>query len=197
MFEGIARELGRRQPRPAESGTFDAEAAVAFILRPAGTGLEFLAIKRTESERDPWSGHMALPGGRCEEGDSDLWATARRETKEEVCLDLAKEGRLLGQLDVVVPATLRIPSIAITPFVAAVGEGAVARACSEVEDALWLPLDVLVNEEYRGRLKLEEVPDREYPTIEYSGRVIWGLTLKILHQVEELLQTLGYQGGDA
>ena len=59
-------------------------AAVALILRDPGDGtLEFLMIKRADYEGDPWSGHVALPGGRHEQGDPTLEATAIRETWEE------------------------------------------------------------------------------------------------------------------
>ena len=40
-------------------------AAVALVLRVGETGaLELLFIKRAEFEGDPWSGHVAFPGGR-------------------------------------------------------------------------------------------------------------------------------------
>ena len=58
------------------------EAAVALVIR-AGTDLDVLLIKRAEHEHDPWSGHMALPGGRWEPGDLGLQHTATRETLEE------------------------------------------------------------------------------------------------------------------
>jgi 8-oxo-dGTP pyrophosphatase MutT (NUDIX family) len=69
-------------------------AAVALVLRrrcasdgntgvAASTTTELLLIRRAVSERDPWSGDVALPGGKVEEGETDLEA-AIRECKEEV-----------------------------------------------------------------------------------------------------------------
>lgn len=194
LIERLRAELAGRQPRRAEPGTFEAEAAVVFMLRSLGRGLQFLAIRRTEDERDPWSGHMALPGGRREAGDDGLWGTAVRETHEEVGIDLTSSGRLLGQLDDVSPRSRRIPAIAITPFIVAVDPNVEARTSSEVDHAVWLPLDVVVDEVHRGSMRLDVVPDREFPTIEYDGHVIWGLTLSILRQVEELLKRIGYPG---
>lgn len=192
FLDRIAHELSQRPSRRAESGTFEMEAAVSLLLRPASEGLDFLAIKRAESERDPWSGHMALPGGRREAGDADLWATAVRETSEEVGVRLDLVGRRLGRLDDVAPRTRRIPAIAITPFVVAVPAGLDARTSSEVERAVWMPLDVVVEERHRGSLTLEVLPGREFATIEYEGHVIWGLTLSILRQVEDVLRSVGY-----
>ncbi|NIW35175.1 MAG: NUDIX domain-containing protein [Gemmatimonadetes bacterium] len=166
------------------------------MLRPTAAGLEFLAIKRAEHERDPWSGHMALPGGRREPEDEHLWATAVRETWEEVRIDLRSVGRRLGQLDDVYPRTRRIPAIAITPFVVGVEPGVAAQTSTEVERAVWVPVRVVVDEGYRGSMVLDIVPEREFPTIEYGGHVIWGLTLSILHQFEVTLAAIGYESGE-
>jgi 8-oxo-dGTP pyrophosphatase MutT (NUDIX family) len=193
-MDRIARELGSRPPRRAEEGSYDTQAAVALMLRPTGSGLEFLAIKRAEHDRDPWSGHMALPGGRSEDGDADLRATAVRETLEEVGVDLDALGKLLGQLDDVYPKTRRIPAIAITPFVFAVEPGVVAETSTEVEHAVWVPLNVVIGDEHKGTMELEVLPGQEFPTIEYGGHVIWGLTLSILRQLEELLNRVGFTG---
>jgi 8-oxo-dGTP pyrophosphatase MutT (NUDIX family) len=194
LIERIEGELRSREPRRAEPGSYDVQAAVALMLRPAGAGVEFLAIKRAEHDRDPWSGHMALPGGRKEEGDESLWLTAVRETGEEIGVDLESGARLLGQLDDVHPRTRRIPAIAITPFVVAVGPEVVPRTSSEVEYAVWVPLRVIVDKGARGTLVHEAESEREFETIEYGGHTIWGLTLRILSQVEELLGRIGYGG---
>ncbi len=191
-LERIALELEGRTPRRAEPGSFEEEAAVSLILRPADSGLDFLAIRRAESERDPWSGHMALPGGRRDPADQSLWATAIRETREEVGLDLASAGRLLGELNVVQPTSRQIPSIAITPFVVTVSRDSTPIVGPEVERAIWVPLGALFERKYRSSLRLEQAPDREFAAIDYEGYVIWGLTLSILGQLVEVLFRVGY-----
>ena len=195
MIERIATKLSGRGPERADPTAYDLQAAVCVMLRPAGAELEFLAIKRSEKEGDPWSGHMALPGGRRESGDESLWMTAVRETREEVGIDLLEVGRMLGQLDDVAPQSVRIPAISITPFVVAVEPDVRAGVSPEVERAVWLPVDVLLEERHKGLLKLEFAPEREFRTIEYDGDVIWGLTLRILDQLEEVLKRVGYADG--
>ena len=74
-------------------------AAVAAVLRPGSNGPEVLLIRRAEHPNDPWSGHMAFPGGREDPCDADLFGTAVRETLEEVALDLTTNAALLGTLD--------------------------------------------------------------------------------------------------
>lgn len=72
------------------------QASVSVIVRTADP-VDVLFIKRARNPRDPWSGHMALPGGRREAHDDDLLATAIRETHEETGIELDPES-LIGRL---------------------------------------------------------------------------------------------------
>ena len=111
------------------------------VLR-AGESLELLLIERVERAEDPWSGHMALPGGRRDAEDPDLLATALRETAEEVGIVLDPGSRCWARLDEVYPQTRLLPPLVIAPFVAAVGPGVEPRPDpAEVAAALWVPVD--------------------------------------------------------
>ncbi|HET9986853.1 MAG TPA: CoA pyrophosphatase [Longimicrobiales bacterium] len=167
------------------------EAAVAIVLRPRET-LELLLIKRAEHETDPWSGHMALPGGRRDPADGDLLDTAIRETCEETGLCLDSRCRM-GALDEVTPGTRRLPPLVIAPFVMAARPEATAHADpSEVEAAIWVPLPALADEAAAGELILQlEGGPRSFPTYNYGEYVIWGLTHRILRQFLELAEDAG------
>jgi hypothetical protein len=69
---------GEFEPREEGESPYGAlrQAAVALVLRGGQEGAELLVIKRSEAERDHWSGHLALPGGRAEAEDENLEATA-------------------------------------------------------------------------------------------------------------------------
>src|SRR6185503_4424279 len=95
----LAESLERRPGTAAEFYEGARYAAVALMLRvgpPPDGALEMLLVKRAEYAGDPWSGHIALPGGRREPGDVSLEDTAVRETQEEIDVDLSAHARMLG-----------------------------------------------------------------------------------------------------
>ena len=164
-------------------------AAVAAIFRPAASGADLLFIHRVEDPRDPWSGHMAFPGGKMEPGDSDLLASALRETREEVGLHLDVVGERLGRLsDVQAIGRGRPLSMVITPFVFAVDSAPELVTNHEVEAVVWVPVAFLAD-----RANRETMPYRrgelslELPCYRYRGHLIWGLTLGMVDDLLSLI----------
>lgn len=169
-------------------------AAVAVILREGAEGAEFVAIRRSDREGDPWSGHMAFPGGRQHPSDRDLLATAVRETQEEVGIDLAQHGQPFGRLDDLrAMARGRPLDMVISPVVFAVTHPVtLVLNPHEVHTALWVPLLPLARGEARGTFR----HDHEGQTLEleafvYEGHTIWGLTYRILTGLLEVLRGTG------
>jgi len=185
-----AAEAAHRDDRLAVEGD-SAQAAVAVILR-ATPGLEVLLIKRAHSERDPWSGHMALPGGRRDDQDTALLATAIRETMEEVGLDLERETRFLGRLGELGPASHRLPRLMVTPFVFGIaGEAEAFVASPEVAEVFWIQLGELRSPQVHSKVQIP-LPEglREFPCYRVAGEVVWGLTFRILEQFLEIHSAL-------
>src|SRR5690606_3192420 len=112
-------------------------AAVAVVLSDGPGALSVLLVRRSEREGDPWSGHMALPGGLAQTGDPDLLHTARRETLEEVGIDL-REAELLGGLNDISP--MRSSELAVRPFVFWLARPTSITLSREIAEALWVPL---------------------------------------------------------
>src|SRR5262245_5919302 len=94
----IRARLAAYEPKLADtSADGQSLAAVSLVFLAQGGGpAELLFIERALREGDPWSGHMAFPGGRRDRADADLVATSLRETREEVGLEL---GRPIARLD--------------------------------------------------------------------------------------------------
>jgi len=191
-FDRLHDALQRRTPLRLVRQPGQRDAAVALVLRPRDD-LELLLIQRSVHEGDPWSGHMALPGGRRDPADPDLFATACRETLEETALPLASVGRLLGPLDEIAPGTPLLPPIVIAPWVTAVPPDADARAASvEVAAALWVPLSALRDERAASELLIELTEGaRSFPSLTYQGHVIWGLTHRIVKQLLDVARHAG------
>jgi 8-oxo-dGTP pyrophosphatase MutT (NUDIX family) len=153
-------------------------AAVAAVLVPSPDAV--LLIRRADRAGDPWSGHMALPGGRREPHDEDLVATVVRETFEEVGLRLDRAD-LLGGLDDVVPRTPVLPPIAVRPFVFALTERPALTPNPEVAAVRWVLLDHLLHPEtyHSARLEIRGEP-REFPAYRVDESIVWGMTERIL-----------------
>jgi 8-oxo-dGTP pyrophosphatase MutT (NUDIX family) len=158
-------------------------AAVALILRVGGSEqVELLLIKRATWEGDPWSGQIALPGGRHEGGET-LVQTAVREAREETAIDLARDGVILGPLDDVQPHSVVLPRLVITPFVGAVGGVGEVTQSEEVAEAFWMPVNALRAPGAAREVILELAGGpRRMPSFQYRGYTIWGLTERILEQ---------------
>lgn len=202
----LAEQCG--EPESAFPDSRRKNAAVAVVLRPSpraaelggGTGTgrgndaplgscDVLVIERARSRRDPWSGQMALPGGRLDPADSGLIAAAVRETKEETGVNLSAGGGLLGRTEAMRPLGVRIPAISIWPFVFEVDPGTVARVASaEVASVHWFPVEALLDPANRGTYAWTySGVVRPFPCIRLEGRVIWGLTYRILTRLFEVV----------
>jgi 8-oxo-dGTP pyrophosphatase MutT (NUDIX family) len=163
-----------KERKPVKIDLKDAkEAAVVLLLKEGDDEGSILFIKRPENEHDPWSGHMAFPGGRREGKDDDLRDTAIRETLEETGIDI-RRGKILGTLDDVRPIRLPLRDIIITPFVAlAPLDATIRRQSEEVAEAIWIPVT--------------ELRKKNATTYYYKNYTIWGITGTILHQFLSLI----------
>lgn len=179
----LARRLASRVPVDASPVAESRLAAVSAVLRVLDGEPELLFIKRAELERDPWSGHMAFPGGRLEPGDASLEVTAVRETQEELALDLT-QGRMLGRLDDLAPRNRSLPPIIIRPFVAIVEPAVEFTPSEEVAATFWVPLAHLRQESSKAEYVVDINGDRAtFPAFRVEQHIVWGLTERIVRQL--------------
>ncbi len=184
----LARALRDRPGRTVDDAEHVRRAAVTLVHRvrggAAGEGeVELLLVKRATWAGDPWSGHVALPGGRRESGDFTMEDTAIRETREETSLDLRRGGMLIGSLDEVYPRTPVLPPLVITPFVAVVAGTPELRLSSELAEAFWVPVSALRDPAARREVVLHVAgATRTVSSFHHGGHTIWGITYSILER---------------
>lgn len=164
------------------------EAAVAVVLRgPSLARAEVLLVRRAARPGDPWSGDMALPGGRRGPEDRDLAATARRETREEVGLALEPHAALIGRLrqvfTIAPSGARRVRPMVVSPYVFALASPDVPplTLSHEVAGTRWVPLAALMDPALRARR-----PWRLFgvtwpaPAWRLGDDLVWGLTHQML-----------------
>jgi len=184
----ITESVRARAPKMAERDEPFLEAAVALILRPTAHGVELLFIKRATRDDDPWSGQIALPGGRFDMDDESLEATAVRETFEEVDLDLRTHGTIIGSLDEVRPRTPVLPPVIVRPYVAIVGADVALVPSVEVAELFWAPLDRVFDPHATRETEIVvRGLKTKRPAIHYRGHIIWGMTEQILRSLAAII----------
>jgi 8-oxo-dGTP pyrophosphatase MutT (NUDIX family) len=161
-------------------------AAVAVVITPDPDAI--LLIRRADRPGDPWSGHMALPGGRREPEDPDLLATVVRETREEVGIELVA-GQLLGGLDDVVPRTPVLPPIAVRPFAFLLPARPRLALSPEVAAIQWVTFDDLLQPGGYHLASLDIAGQvRKVQAYRLDDAIVWGMTERILSGLLHLIR---------
>jgi 8-oxo-dGTP pyrophosphatase MutT (NUDIX family) len=156
-----------------------ANAAVALLIKGV-TNPSILFVKRIQNPTDPWSGQIALPGGKRDGKDKNLKDTVIRETLEETGINL-EQCCFLGVMNVE-KSTPR-PEIKVLPFIIFLEhEPAITLSERELEKYVWIPIEKLAKSKTTITFSFGESP-----AYVINDTVIWGLTQRI---IEELIQIL-------
>jgi len=153
------------------------EAAVLLPVHgwPDEPGLIFTE-RRADLRRH--AGEISFPGGRRDDSDADLIATALREADEEIALSPASV-EVCGALP---PAATFVTGYRIHPFVGLIPDPTeldLQPNPAEVETVLAFSLEGLRDGYEMRRLVRRGVPIHT-PTYEVDGHMIWGATARIL-----------------
>ena len=167
-------------------------ASVAVLRREVESDLEALFIRRAEHDADPWSGHLAFPGGRLDAEDADARCAAERETIEELGIDLgdANHARCLGQLSDVLG---HAESIRVSAYVYGISGNPSLRLNHEIREAFWTPLHHCTDPRRQSMREFSYLDrSRPLPTIrlleDVTAPVLWGITYKFL---DDFMSTIG------
>ncbi len=157
-------------------------AGVLILLIQRGDALNIVLTQRTAHLHDH-AGQISFPGGRYEPEDTDIVATALRESFEEIGTE-SKQIQVIGSL----PNYVTVTAYEITPVVATSPPQAFACDPFEVADAFEVPLVHVLNDaNWRRDSFLREGRRREYWAVPYKERYIWGATAGMLRTFREVL----------
>lgn len=171
-------------PVRREEKDFKASAVLVPVVERQGRA--YLVFTLRPDSMPTHGGQISFPGGRHDARDVDLRATALREAKEEIGVDLATV-EIVGELDDEITPFQFI----ITPVVAYLGDPAPFRPNPrEVVKCFEFSLETLAHPDSHVDRGQHEFAGRVYRLPEYriNGHVIWGATARM---VERLLALLG------
>jgi 8-oxo-dGTP pyrophosphatase MutT (NUDIX family) len=175
VIESLAKVL---TPISDEQG---ANAAVALLLKKKRGDFDVLFVKRIKKPSDPWSGQMALPGGKRESKDASLKGTVLRETFEETGIKL-DQCRFLGVLTAVQSEPK--PEITILPFAVLLeDEPKLKLNKAELETFMWVPYEEVVQSQGTAQFSFGKVP-----AFIFADAVVWGVTYKILSKLVKAVE---------
>lgn len=170
---------------------YSKKSGVMILLYPKNKTIFSTLILRPEYN-GTHSGQVALPGGKFEKTDSDLVATALRETHEEIGVDAATI-KVIGHL-----SRLFIPpsDYIVYPAVGYLtSQPSFIADEAEVKEIIEYPISLLLNEE---NVKNKEFKVRDNitftaPYFDIDNQVVWGATAMILSEFREVLLETGFE----
>jgi 8-oxo-dGTP pyrophosphatase MutT (NUDIX family) len=157
-----------------------AAVAIALTATDTGAGTAFLLTRRAASLRSH-SSQWALPGGRCDPGETPA-RSALRELHEEVGLEQG-EGDVLGLLDDYPTRS----GYLITPVVVWVStKAAIVPNPAEVDSVHRIPLDTIEREDAFSFTTIKE-STRRVIRFHLAGQFIHAPTAALIYQFREVL----------
>ena len=184
--ERIRRRFAASGPAPDSPSA--RRASVAIVLAGDADAPSMCFVQRARRAGDPWSGDVAFPGGWAKHERESLRTAAMRETNEEIGLVL-DDGHHVG--DVAPMSISRFDStfgmIGASVFYVGESRPSLVPDGQEIDRAFWVPFDHLHDPDNRTVVRWSHSgPPLPRPAIEFEGRVIWGLTYRMLFRFSDV-----------
>ncbi len=173
MLEKFRERLQAHAPRRLRLDLPQAAVLIPLVARPEPT----LLFTRRAAHLSTHSGQVAFPGGKREEQDDDLLATALRESEEEIALPPSRV-EILGRLSDV----LSLHGLKVTPYVGVIPPDLpLVPDRRELDTIFEVPVAHFL-EDRRTHTDVIRVEGRDYyvPSYRRDGHVIWGLSSMML-----------------
>ena len=164
-------------------------------LRPAGVliavsladGAPRVILTKRSSALKHHPGQIAFAGGKQDQGDADVTATALREAQEEIGLPTG-----LTQVLGVLPCHETVTGFRVTPVVAVLNQGfKVEPEPGEVEEVFQVPLAHLMSPaNYMIESRIWLVCGPNCFVVPFGPYYIWGATARMLRGLAERMDSL-------
>jgi 8-oxo-dGTP pyrophosphatase MutT (NUDIX family) len=187
-YEAQRKMMSVLRPDASQAPETARQSGVLLLLYPTSADIKLVLIERS-NDGGVHSGQLAFPGGKKEEMDIDIIATALREANEEISLK-QEQISVLGTL-----SSLYIPvsNFVVNPVVAICDEEPTLVASDyEVADILRLSINKIFRKKEMVQV-LASGGNLNIRTIAYildDGKFIWGATAMILSELETMLAVL-------
>ncbi len=172
------------QPAPATAR----KAGVLCLFYEKNDEPYVVFIQRTSSNsNDRHGGQIAFPGGKAEESDADMTATALRETEEEIGIPAA-DIDILGALT---PLYIPVSDFRVFPFVGYVDYAPTfVPQEAEVAAVLEIPFSLLqdkISRKVKDMRFSENIIMKDMPYFDLQGYTLWGATAMMMSELLELV----------
>ena len=159
---------------------------VLLLLNPKHDGL-YVVFTLRKKYLGTHSGQMSFPGGKREENDIDITATALRETHEEIGVP-NHQIKIIGSLtELYIPPShfLVYPTVGVLT-----AHVKYQKQEAEVEEIIEIPLDFFLEPSSVNTTLISATNDKQFkvPAYIYQGYVIWGATAIMMSEFVYMLQ---------
>jgi 8-oxo-dGTP pyrophosphatase MutT (NUDIX family) len=163
-------------------------AAVNILLYLKNNEWYFPLMVRSANDRDRHSGQISLPGGKKEEYDINFEETAKRETSEEMGIDIYYN-RIIREMS---PIYIPPSNFYVKAFVSYTKKNPqFILQETEAVELIEFPVSTLLNlSEQPEMMVLPSSRGVEVPVINFNSYSIWGATSMILSEFSHLLKNL-------
>jgi 8-oxo-dGTP pyrophosphatase MutT (NUDIX family) len=187
-FEVLRAMLERDMSRSDHPADAPRHAAVCVLIADTASIPHICFIRRAPWNGDPWSEHIAFPGGS-RSGNETALHTIRREVQEEVGLSLGEDADLVPLPQLRIWLAGREQLLLLDSFVCHLPGSLPPLQCGpEVAAAFWTPVSELWNVRNLDRLVLNDRGDvLIYPALRLPQGVVFGITLRVLTLLSDRL----------
>ena len=163
-------------------------ASVCVLVAGADQTPSVCLIRRAKWASDPWSEHIALPGGS-RHGNETPAETVRREVEEEVGISIADMEELTALPQLSIRLAGRERTLLLDSFVCHVTGPVPALRCGpEIHSAFWVPVTDLWHPMNLDCLVLGDRGDTlVYPALRLPQGKVFGITLRVLTLLSDRL----------